>query len=470
MIAQIKIGSLPKKKKKNNVRILLQFGMVITFIGFLGGLLFYFFNQHLLNCEGANCIIPTSAGSIKDPELKQTNRRTNILIVGIDTRSDNPGLMNTDTIILAQLDYQSNKMVLISFPRDLWVTYELGSSGYYASSKINSVYITGELNSNVNDGMALLKQVVSDITGEPIHYHVLVTLEGFKKAIDILGGLEIDVPNSFSGNYPGPGTSWIPVSFEEGLQTMDGETALQYARTRYSDSAEGSDFARARRQQIVIESFINQVKSTETLLNPSKIWDLFQTLKDTIQTSEINYPMDIKAALSLKDKIETSDTINIVLDPMFGGEINKYIYNPQIASRGYTIQARDESFKQIQNYLSYIFQFPDIFQEQPTLVIYNATGNSSFETDYFDEIQKDNILIKIFSGGQYLDNSDNKYSGIKIYDYTNGEKSATAEYLKKFFKVSDTTIDSSDTPTQLYGEDFAVVVADENVTQDQAVN
>lgn len=131
-------------------------------------------------------------------------------------------------------------------------------------------------------------------------------------------------------------------------------------------------------------------------------------------------------------------------------------------SRGYTIEARDQTYGEIQEYLEIVRQYPDIYEEQPTIVIYNATGEAYLDEDYSVDLENDNPLIKVHSANQYLDNTSGDYSGITIYDFTeNNDNPATSEFLKRFFQVSDISIDMTQAPGRLFGEDFAIVIAKE---------
>jgi len=93
---------------------------------------------------------------------------------------------------------------------------------------------------------------VEELVGEEIQYYAMIDLKGFVNLIDSLDGTYINVENSFTDYmYPADNNvGYQTVTFTAGPQTMDGDIALKYARSRHSmDNGEGSDFARARRQQ-----------------------------------------------------------------------------------------------------------------------------------------------------------------------------------------------------------------------------
>lgn len=238
----------------------------------------------------------------KTTGLKLATNRVNILLLGIGGGThDGPNL--TDTIIFASLDPLKNKVTLVSIPRDLWVPDLQG--------KINTAYAIGEQKQN-GGGLLLAKAAVQKIVGQPIDYGVRVDFSGFVKAVDLLGGIDIDVERSFDDyEYPAEGKEddpcghsedellslatassqldafpcrYIHLHFNKGKQHMNGTTALRYVRSRHALGPEGTDFARSKRQQKVIEAVRNKVLSVDTFLNPSKMVSLYNVLKDSVDT------------------------------------------------------------------------------------------------------------------------------------------------------------------------------------------
>lgn len=86
--------------------------------------------------------------------------------------------------------------------------------------------------------------------GIEIQYYSLVDFGGFKNIIDTLGGITIDIPEGFTDTtYPTPDNGYMTIHFDSGVTLLDGEKALQYARSRHSTS----DFARSLRQQQIVK-------------------------------------------------------------------------------------------------------------------------------------------------------------------------------------------------------------------------
>jgi len=135
----------------------------------------------------------TVVSLITDSGLDSDRGRTNVLLMGIGGRGhEGPDL--TDTMILASVDKGAKDVVLISIPRDLWVPS--------LSAKINSAYAYGQDEQN-GQGLDLAKKTVSILLGIPVHYAFRIDFNGFVRGVDLIGGLDIEVENSFvDPKYP----------------------------------------------------------------------------------------------------------------------------------------------------------------------------------------------------------------------------------------------------------------------------
>ncbi len=271
----------------------------------------------------------------QNPQLQETNGQTNILLLGIGGGShDGPNL--TDTIIFASINQKTNTIHLISIPRDLWVVN--GNTG----EKINEAYADGQ--DNNGKGLVYTKAVVENVIGQPIHYGLRIDFGGFVKAVDLLGGLDVQVDETLDDyNYPIEGKEddscghtpeevqqfsatdsaemdawklfscrYTHLHVDKGLQHMNGITALEFVRSRHGVGDEGTDFARSHRQQFVIEAFRNKVLSAGILFNPSKIVGLYGILKDSIDT-DISQE-DFAPFISLAQKLKSAKMYSTVID------------------------------------------------------------------------------------------------------------------------------------------------------------
>ena len=132
-------------------------------------------------------------------------------------------------------------------------------------------------------------QKVSLVTGLDIKYWMTINFAGFRDFINAIGGVDVHVPDAFKANYPGNDdptidASWKKVHFTKGLQHMDGETAIEYARARYviDNPAEGTDFARSARQQLIMKAALSKIKDWHTWPN---FFSALDALKHTIYSN-----------------------------------------------------------------------------------------------------------------------------------------------------------------------------------------
>ena len=231
-------------------------------------------------------------------KIESMNDRTNILILGkAGAGHEAPDL--TDTIIFASVSHKYPSVVLISLPRDIWIPQ--------LRTKLNSIYYWGNQKQppdqkvsglEVGGGIVLAKATVEEIVGQPIHYGAVVDFSGFKKVIDVMGQIEVNVERSFvDEKYPISGREddqcegdpeykcrYEAVRFEAGRRLMDGETALKFVRSRNAQGDEGTDLARESRQQKVIQAIKEKILSREILLSPKKLIALKNTFLESIET------------------------------------------------------------------------------------------------------------------------------------------------------------------------------------------
>lgn len=202
---------------------------------------------------------------------KAVEQATNFLIVGSDSRDPGTAGSRTDTIILAHLPAGRDSVQLVSIPRDTWVRVPSESgTGPGQQDKINSAYANG--------GTPLLVQTVEAFTGVRIDHVLLIDFGGFAEIIDAVGGIELAVDESFTSIHPPYRT------FTAGMQRMDGETALDYARQR-KQFADG-DFTRMRHQQEIIAAVLDQASGTGLLTDPARLNSFLRATADAVTVDE----------------------------------------------------------------------------------------------------------------------------------------------------------------------------------------
>jgi polyisoprenyl-teichoic acid--peptidoglycan teichoic acid transferase len=248
-----------------------------------------------------------------------TSDRVNILVMGYGG-SGHDGAYLTDSMVVMSLMPQSHHTTLISVPRDLWVQNPANSGNY---TKINAVYpvAAGNTNSDPVAGGNGAAQKVSLITGLQVKYWLTINFAGFRGVINTLGGVDVNVPDSFTANYPknddpNINASWKKVHFAKGLQHMDGETAIEYARARYviDNPAESTDFARSARQQLIMKAALSKLKDWHTW--PS-FFGALDALKHTIYT---NLSLADLAQFALKMDLNNAHRVGLSFSNVLIGE------------------------------------------------------------------------------------------------------------------------------------------------------
>lgn len=259
--------------------VLLFFALTTLGLGVAG----FWFGQNYLKSFHATAGTTTSqlilsalSGSLHTPQ--QTNGSKNILVLGIDTlasRGAAPAL--TDTIMLVSVNLKSGQIATYSLPRDLWIDT--------AQAKVNALYTFG-IQQNKTPPESWPTQFISELTEVPIHHTVVVSLDDVSTLIDLLGGIQLDVPEGFiDPQFPrtdvdvtvvrDPQLLYEVVEFKAGPQTMSGEQALKYIRSRHATGSQGTDIARAQRQQLVLSSLIKQLSNPTLAQQPEKLGRLY---------------------------------------------------------------------------------------------------------------------------------------------------------------------------------------------------
>lgn len=194
--------------------------------------------------------------------------KINILVMGVDERSDDVG--RSDTMFVVTVDTKTKSVAMLSIPRDTRV--KIPGDGW---DKINHAYAIG--------GHKLTQQAVEGLMGISIDHYVLVNFKGFQKIVDAVGGVDIEVEKRmyYEDPYDDDG---LVIDLKPGLQHMDGKTAIKYVR--YRD--EEGDIGRIQRQQKFIKALFNEVVSPSVIARiPAIIREVSATIKTDMSTSEM---------------------------------------------------------------------------------------------------------------------------------------------------------------------------------------
>lgn len=354
----------------------------------------------------------------------ESGTRINVLFLGMGgVGHDGPFL--TDTMILGSFDIKTKKAALLSIPRDLSV-YVPG----YEWRKINHVNSFGE-DKNPGQGGEYAKQFVSELLDIPIDYYIRMDFDGFIKLIDDMGGVDICVDESFTDPlFPTDNYKYQTLSFKKGCQTMSGERALQFARSRHGTGNEGSDFARSHRQQKIIMALKDKIFSFSTLFSPGKIAALVNSARQNIQTDFEVWEM-IKFANLLRG-VKSDKIVRHSLDSGTSGLLVERIYEG-----AYLLEPRTGNFNEIKNFVKNIFdpQPKNIPTASPTskirVEIQNGTNIPGLANQINELVAGEDFNILKVGNAKTRD-----YQKTVIYDFSNGKYSKELANLKEKLRAN----------------------------------
>ncbi len=183
------------------------------------------------------------------------------LVIGYDRRhGESEGTPSrSDTLMLLRADPQTKSISMLSFPRDMIV--DIRCPGNEFRSKINAAYATCGAKGSL--------ETIRGLTGLPINYLIAVNFRGFKKIVNTLGGVWVDIDRRYYNNNAGvsPGYGYAKINLQPGYQRLTGGSALDFVRFRHTDS----DFHRVARQQLFVTAMKEQFKNTFSVTKVPKL-------------------------------------------------------------------------------------------------------------------------------------------------------------------------------------------------------
>ena len=170
----------------------------------------------------------------------------------------------TESLMVGTFNKESLQVTLVSIPRDSYV--DIVTTDGEFKDKINHAYAYGGIDTTI--------ATVEKLFDIPIDYYATINFDGIEDLVDAVGGVEVDVLVPISGRATGN------VELRPGVQTLDGNEALAYARMR-KDDPEG-DVGRAKRQQQVLEAIINEATTINSF---TKLNRIMNAVGDNIRTN-----------------------------------------------------------------------------------------------------------------------------------------------------------------------------------------
>lgn len=267
---------IPAHGKKNDYAFWI-WAFVILFLAAGVGAGFYYASSSLFDKPHKR--VRTETPAYRPTEtLLVAKDKTTVMIMGVDERVDDVG--RSDTLMLATVDPKKKSASLLSIPRDTRV--HIPGYGY---DKINVAYSLGN--------HELTQDTVEEFLDTPVEHYVLIKVPAFKRIIDAIGGVDIDVEKRMYYVDEWDDDGGLVIDLYPGLQHMDGATAITYVRYRDEDG----DIGRIERQQKFMKAVMNQVMSPSII---PRLPSIISEVISSVQT-DLSFRQCLELAGALKE-------------------------------------------------------------------------------------------------------------------------------------------------------------------------
>jgi polyisoprenyl-teichoic acid--peptidoglycan teichoic acid transferase len=368
----------------------------------------------------------------------QSLQRINIALYGYGG-DGHSGAYLTDSIMVLSIQPQASgppQVAEISIPRDWYVPIDLGN-GHRYQGRINEAYSDGQTDAYPNradqykgdfGGGRLADATLEKLLGIHIDHFVGIDFHAFQYAVDAVGGVDVVVPHTFTdtqyphGECDTGDCGYMTVHFDAGPQHMDGRTALIFARSRHSlDNGEGTDFARSRRQQIILQALKQKVVSVNGI---AKLPDVLGALGGHVVTD-----MGIGDAKALYDLVKNVDTTGI---DRISIDNTNFLYDCGYPSScgAYYLYTRDTTYRTIAHFMEDVFPPTLATTSRTPVTVLDASGTNAGASARWTGVL----------GAVHLDAADGgraAYSATTHVILTGGGAgpAQTAQYLSTLFGV-----------------------------------
>ncbi len=405
-------------------------------------------------------------GFLNSSTLKGEDKgRVNILIAGVST--DDPGHEGgnlTDSIMLASLDTKNHQAFLLSIPRDLWVNIP-----GYGHSKINAANAYGD-SGNFSQagypagGMGLLEQVLSQNLQIPIHYYAKINYSAFRDAVNAVGGITVNIQSDDKRGFYDPNISKAdqgPLKLANGVQTLNGQTALNFARARGDPTGDGrvaygysrSDFTRTQNQRLMMLALKDKITSGGVITNPLKISELFDVVGKNMKTDL--QPSEIRRLYDINKQVKGSDVASLSLNDADGTNLLASYTSP--AGQSALIPAAGlDSFGAIQQYIKKQISNDPVAKESAKVVVLNGGDTTGLATKVSNYLAGKGINVVAVDDGPRTVGSNAIIDQTTKTSTGGSSKPATKSRLQQLLGSSDSPTTAANTgyPTA----DFIIVL------------
>ena len=361
-------------------------------------------------------------------------QQVNILLLGMGGyENDAPFL--TDSIMAVTIDPSSHRVMLASIPRDLVVKMNLQSNpNSIWTNKINAAYevsytgiiccIASQYQGRDGGGHAA-EHEVGKVTGLTFDRYIAIDFVAFRDMVNALGGVDVCLTSNLDDyQYPNYGHGFMVLHYKAGCQHLNGEQALQVARSRHAiEPQQSSDFGRARRQQDIMTA----IKKKATTVNGfAKAPQLLDALQKNIHT-DMSLP-DMKAIYDWGKNLPDSSIIRTALTAPSGAAAGNFLYSGNCGmGNASQLCPEDSTYRMIHQYISSVFIDPSILAERAPVQFANGSYTYS---DLADRVTTMLDPLGLQLGNPILHGNSAK---TVILDYSGGQFPKTTQWLANYF-------------------------------------
>ena len=382
------------------------------------------------------------------------DQRINILLVGYGGPGhDGPYL--TDSVLVVSIRPAAKEAVMVSLPRDLWVKIPAYPGKNFLYGKLNSAYAIGTDHADYPDvssewktdtgGGDLAAATVSQIIGAHVDYWVGLDFKAFRDVVNALGGVRVNVPTALDDpKFPkGESTGMIHIHFDPGWQQMNGERALEYARSRETTS----DFDRSTRQQLIMLAVRQRALSLNAV---PRLFSLLTALQDNVRTSL--RPAEMRQLSDLGSQLKEKDIRHVGIDT------TNFLRNTVSADGQYILVPLDPSYATLQNYLAEVLPDRKALAEQVPVLV--EDGSRRYWLPYGVGTPASIVAVLLQDAGwnaSFAPLSGTRPLGTEIRDGSGGKAAGTIAWLAAYFHAEVVTVappPSGPTVTVVLGPDF----------------
>ena len=342
-------------------------GLVVLLVGGAGWGYWYY-----------NALEEAGDTEVEGTEVVEEGRPKNVLLVGSDSREGLTeeeqydlgaaavGGERADTLIVAHVDPETDRVTMVQFPRDYYVTYPDGTQE--------------RINAALGGGNGNMVKVVEHVTGLDINDYVKVNIAGFRDLVDEIGGVEICLTEPI----PFSTSTGIEVTEDEvpGLVKFDGDRAIRFVRER--KNIPGGDFGRVQNQQRFLAAAIDKVTSAGTILRPDRLLGIKDIVGDNVKWSETLSLFGIRKLANQLSNVNP-DTYEVYTAPNLGTMTTSggaSVVEPDFPAMQFLFD------KIAKNELPSQDGVPDISPSNVAVGVYNGSGVDGAATDAAAELEE----------------------------------------------------------------------------------